>query len=67
MLNWLNENREWLFSGGGVIILGWLGTRIFKKPEKDNNVQHIKSGKNSHNYQSGRDINISEKSDNYER
>lgn len=63
MLEWLNENREWLFSGAGAVVLGWIGTRFFKGREKEKGGQSITSGENSKNYQSGRDINISGKGD----
>lgn len=66
----LNENKEWLFSGGGVVLLGWIGTRMFKKNKRENGEvrkQNIKAGDNSKNYQSGRDISITESRDTDER
>lgn len=66
----LNENKEWLFSGGGVVFLGWIGTRMFKKNKRENGEvrkQNIKAGDNSKNYQSGRDISITESRDTDER
>lgn len=63
MLNWLNENKEWIFSGGGVVFVSWLGALFFNKKKNDSKGQRISSGKNSKNYQSGRDINITERSD----
>lgn len=66
----LNENKEWLFSGGGVVFLGWIGTRMFKKSKRENGEvrkQNIKAGDNSKNYQSGRDISITESRDTDER
>lgn len=63
MLNWLNENKEWLFSGGGVALFGWIGTRIFKRKSNGNNNQRIKTGEKSKNYQSGRDLIINNSKD----
>lgn len=67
MWEWLNENKEWLFSGGGVVFIGYVGTRFFRKNKEDLNKQSIESGKNSKNYQAGRDISIKEGSDTDER
>lgn len=55
VLDWFWRNKEWIFSGIGVAILvaiiGW----IRGKPSGG---QSQRSGKNSTNIQSGRDINI---------
>ncbi|MFM2633507.1 hypothetical protein [Vibrio alginolyticus] len=55
---WLQENQDWVFSGIGVsvilFILSW-----FKRSSGSKQVQ--KSGSNSKNYQSARDINIGDK------
>lgn len=63
MINWINENKDWFFSGGGVVFLGWLGTIIFNKNKKDNNGQSISSGKNSINNQAGRDLSVTYQKD----
>lgn len=50
------SNLEWIFSGIGVFILS-----LFMIKNKNKYVQ--KSGKNSKNFQSGRDINIGKRDD----
>lgn len=70
MWEWINENKEWLFSGGGVVLLSWIVTCIFKrnKHEKKNVAnQSIKAGDHSKNYQSTGDISITERGDIDER
>ena len=60
-MRWIIENKDWIFSGVGVSIIS-LVVGLFAK----NNIalkQTQKSGRNSTNYQSGRDINIGEKHD----
>lgn len=60
MIAWLSENKEWLFSGAGVVFIGWLGTYFINDKQKSKNIdQKITSGENSQNYQSGGDMNIS--------
>jgi hypothetical protein len=54
-LSWIVENKEWLFSGIGVIVITTIIGFIFNKK---NPQQSIKSGDCSHNYQGGRDVNI---------
>lgn len=63
MINWLNENMEWLFSGGGVALIGWISTRIFKRKKNINNYQHIETGEKSKNFQSGGDMIINKSKD----
>lgn len=64
-LNWLIENKKWLFSGVGVVIvaslLGWLYRKL--RPNKTANangggVQYGKIYHGTNAYQAGRDINI---------
>lgn len=55
-MQWILDNKEWLFSGIGVLIISVFLGFIFRK--KTDIKQTQKSGKNSTNYQSGRDINI---------
>jgi hypothetical protein len=50
------SNKEWLFSGIGVVIIGLILGVFFKK--KTGSSQIIKSGDSSNNVQAGRDINI---------
>lgn len=57
IINWLSNNKEWFFSGAGVLILGFILKMIFK--DKDRTANQIqKSGKKSINIQSGRDVNV---------
>ena len=54
---------EVLFSGAGVVIIGWLGRLIFKKT-RTSSTQTIRSGDNSTNVQAGRDVSIGTKKGN---
>jgi len=62
MIEWIVENRTWLFSGLAVAIplaiIGWI---IFRP--KNKTVQKQKSGSRSVNIQAGRDINLGEQKD----
>lgn len=67
-MEWINQNKEWLFSGIGAVVLG--GVFSFFKKKKDNSGkanQSIESGDNSQNYQSGNDMTINEKRNSHER
>lgn len=55
-MDWIIENKEWLFSGVGISIIGLIYYLIVKN--KRNKVQKQKAGKNSTNVQAGGDINI---------
>jgi len=55
IIQWLDTNKEWLFSGIGLSILTVLFS--FRKRKQLNN-QYQKNGKNSLNIQAGRDIRI---------
>jgi len=57
MLTWAIENKEWLFSGGGFVLISWLGRILFKRMQ-DSSAQTIRSGDSSTNIQAGRDIHI---------
>jgi predicted tellurium resistance membrane protein TerC len=59
MMHWINENKEWLFSGVGLVVLGWIFNLIFnkKKDKKENgNTFTQSSGDNSTNVQ-GNNVN----------
>lgn len=56
MWSWLDANKEWLFQGLGVLILGAI-IQFFRK-RRASTKQVIRSGKNSTNIQAGRDISI---------
>lgn len=54
---WLIDNKNWLFSGAGVAILGWLFGFLLKK--RDHRVaQTIRSGHGSVNIQAGGDLHV---------
>lgn len=55
-MDWILENKEWIFSGVGVFAIGIIISIFRKKNKSPNMVQ--KSGKNSTNYQSGGDMKI---------
>lgn len=54
-MEWVIQNKEWLFSGIGVVIITGIIRLVFKNKIPN---QSITSGENSHNYQSGNDLNI---------
>lgn len=59
---WMNENKEWFFSGAGFAVLSasfWTLRRVFKS-RSESLTQSIRSGDNSTNTQAGRDINFSQ-------
>ena len=60
-LQFLEKNKEWLFSGAGVAVVILIVRLIFLR-SKSSLSQEIKSGDNSTNIQVGRDINIRDKS-----
>ncbi|MBD3307715.1 hypothetical protein GF348_15135 [candidate division KSB3 bacterium] len=57
---WVVENKNWLFSGVGMMVLAWVGRLIFKKASASSK-QTIRSGDDSTNVQAGRDVHISTK------
>lgn len=63
LIAWLTENKQWVFSGAGIVVLGWVGRLIFKKCSASSS-QVIRSGDSSTNIQAGRDIKIGKKNDN---
>lgn len=56
-ISFLFDNKEWLFSGGGLVLLAWV-YRVFFKKKQTASTQSIRSGDGSTNIQSGRDVNI---------
>ncbi|WP_209403715.1 LPXTG cell wall anchor domain-containing protein [Pseudozobellia sp. WGM2] len=55
-MDWIIENKDWLFSGLGISIIGF-GYYLIRR-KKRNKEQMQKGGKNSTNLQAGGDINI---------
>lgn len=60
MSAWLISNKEWLFSGGGVVLVSWVGRILFKRMQ-ESSTQTIRSGDSSNNVQAGRDAYIGTK------
>lgn len=60
-MQWIIDNKEWVFSGIGVFALSLIAAFIFKG--KGTTSQTQKSGKNSKNYQAAGDINIGTRND----
>jgi len=59
MIEWIIENKTWLFSGLAVsipvAIIGWIISR-----RRNGTVQRQKSGSRSVNIQAGRDVRVGE-------
>ena len=60
-MQWILDNKEWLFSGVGIFLMSTIIGFIFIKKNTTKQVQ--KSGKNSTNYQSVGDMTIKGKND----
>lgn len=59
MIDWLIANKEWIFSGVGVVIIVSILGLIFKRKKNTPIEQYKISGKNSINIQKARDVNFS--------
>jgi hypothetical protein len=58
-LTWINENREWLFSGiGGAIVVAAWTFLVRRKRTTAGTQQSLRSGDTSRNIQVGRDLTI---------
>jgi hypothetical protein len=57
---WVIDNKQWLFSGVGLVVVAWVGRLIFKK-RYASSTQTIRSADSSTNVQAGRDVNIGTK------
>ncbi|MFA6192822.1 MAG: hypothetical protein WC665_10795 [Sulfurimonas sp.] len=55
-MDWLIENKDWIFSGIGVTILAFVASLFLKN--KNKKILKQSSGNKSINIQSGNDINI---------
>lgn len=60
-MQWLIDNKEWVFSGIGVLVIS-IVFGLFMKT-RQTSIQKQKSGKNSQNYQAARDIKIGKSDD----
>ncbi|WP_228052530.1 hypothetical protein [Nodosilinea sp. LEGE 07298] len=57
LMQWFNDNKEWVFSGIGLSVIGLIWKFFFKDKSSSSRSQTIRSGRNSTNFQAGRDIN----------
>lgn len=57
---WITDNKEWVFSGVGLVVVAWIGRLIFMKTCASSS-QTIRAGDSSTNVQAGRDINVGTK------
>lgn len=57
---WVIDNKEWLFSGVGLVVVAWVGRLIFRRTYASS-TQTVRSGDSSTNVQAGRDVNIATK------
>ncbi|WP_088227386.1 hypothetical protein [Desulfosporosinus sp. FKB] len=55
-MKWMLDNKEWLFSGIGVVICGYILKYFIKNKQEKTFSQ--KSGHHSNNYQCSESINI---------
>jgi len=62
-MNWIIENREWLFSGAAIAIIGLLIRFFTDNSASSVNRQVQKGGHNSTNIQVGGSLNIGKKKD----
>lgn len=58
-IDWIKENKEWLFSGLGVALLTLIVAFVRRRAGDLSRAQHQSGGTGSQNMQAGRDINIS--------
>lgn len=58
LLDWIINNKEWLFSGIGVVVLGGIAALIRRRKSTSTPLQKQKSGHHSSSVQIGGDINI---------
>ena len=56
-MEWVIENKEWIFSGIGVFVIGLVVNFIFKKKRRKSIKMKQKSGSHSNNIQIGGDYN----------
>jgi hypothetical protein len=59
-MQWIIENKEWLFSGIGITIVSWVLSKVFKKKNTKPNKTVMKqtSGHSSTNIQASGDITL---------
>lgn len=57
-MEWINENKEWIFSGIGAVVIGVVIRAILERKKSKRLTQNQKSGRNSTNIQAGGDIKL---------
>ncbi|MNO34236.1 hypothetical protein D3C76_242670 [compost metagenome] len=59
-MNWIADNKDWIFSGVGVMALSIIGFFVKRRLDKEKKQpsQSINSGNNSNNVQGGNDVNV---------
>lgn len=57
-MEWIMENKEWLFSGLGISVLGIVGYFLKRNKGKDKSNQTITSGNDSTNIQGGNNVKV---------
>ena len=57
LLDYILRNKEWIFSGVGVALLGWVAY-LWRRKRTTSLSQRQSSGSNSTNIQAGRDATI---------
>lgn len=57
---WLNDNKEWLFSGVGLMVIATI-IRLLYKRRQISSSQTIRSGNSSTNVQAGQDAYVGTK------
>lgn len=60
IISWTIDNKEWLFSGAGVIVVSVVCRWLFRR-SRMSSTQNISAGDGSINIQTGRDANIGRK------
>jgi len=59
-VGWVIDNKQWLFSGVGLVVIAWVVRLIFRK-RYASSTQTIRSGDSSTNVQAGRDVSVGTK------
>jgi hypothetical protein len=58
-MQWLIDNKEWVFSGIGLPICAWIITRFVKKKNATTEARQSQTGgDHSINIQGGNDVNV---------
>jgi len=58
-MEWIIQNKEWLFSGIGVLVISTILGTIIRIKSGEKTHQNIQSGNNSNNVQAGKNVNVS--------